>query len=127
MTFDKDFNRKEDKNAKPSCKMLEDAKEITGRDYSCAWEVETVKMINVFKLSTAAGHSAVNENWFGTVFDNYIVSPHGLVNYLFEIYSKYIWIKDIVPLRPEWKRPMRPIDEFNYAQNHKFREWVDGH
>ena len=117
---------KQKKEQLPYCKMLEDVKEITGRNYSEAWEIETVKMINIFKLSTAAGQSAISEHWFGHIYDNYIVAPYGLANYLFEIYSKYIWVKDIVDKRPDWKRPSRPIEEFNYTQNHKFREWVDG-
>lgn len=123
MTFDK-----EDKRIKEElyCEMLEDAKKITGRDHSQAWEVEVVKKFIIpFKLSTAAGLAAEAEHWFGIIHDNYIVSPYGLVNYLFEIYSKYVWIKDIMSIRPDFKRPKRPIEEFNYVQNHNFNSWLD--
>lgn len=111
---------------RPYCSMLEDAKEITGRDYSDRWEVEVVKKINCFKLETAAGLAAEKEGWFGNVFPNYIVTPFGLANYLFEIFSKEIFIANVWSSVPNAYRPTRPIDEFSYAEDHKFREWLNG-
>ena len=120
------WTKKEITEETPYCEMLENAKQITGRNYSERWEVEVVKKINIFKLGTAAGKAAIDEGWFGAIYDNYIVAPFGLANYLFEIFSKEIFISQIFPTNPKASRPIRPIDEFSYAELHNFREWVNG-
>jgi len=67
------WTKKEIAEEAPYCEMLDDAKQITGRNYSNLWEVEAVKKINIFKLETAAGKAAIEEGWFGAIYDNYIV------------------------------------------------------
>jgi len=118
------WTKKEIAEEVPHCEMLDDAKQVTGRNYSARWEVEAVKKINIFKLETAAGKAAIEEGWFGAIYDNYIVAPFGLANYLFEIFSKEIFISKILPTNPKACRPTRPIDEFSYAELHNFREWL---
>ena len=118
------WTKKEITGETPYCEMLEDAKQITGRNYSERWEVEVVKKINIFKLEAAAGKAAIDEGWFGAIYDNYIVAPFGLANYLFEIFSKEIFISQIFPTNPKACRPTRPIDEFSFAELHNFREWL---
>lgn len=86
--------------------------------------MEAVKKINIFKLEAAAGKAAIEEGWFGAIYDNYIVAPFGLANYLFEIFLKEIFISQILPTNPKACRPTRPIDEFSYAELHNFREWL---
>ena len=117
--------QQQEKEPRPYCSMLEGAEEVTGRKYSERWELEVVKMINEFKLTTTAGKAAEDEHWFGVIYPNYVVTPYGLAFYLFQIYSKWIFIKDIFPTVPKAARLNSNIDEFGYDQNYKFHEWLN--
>jgi hypothetical protein len=118
------WTKKEIVEEVPYCEMLEDAKQITGRNYSKRWEVEVVKKINIFKLEVAAGKAAIEEGWFGAIYDNYIVAPFGLANYLFEIFSREIFISQIWSTNPKAHRPARPINEFSSSELCNFKEWL---
>jgi hypothetical protein len=93
------------------------------------WEDKVVGMINDASKKTIgilgdAVQNALAEHWWGKVYDNGVVAPYGLANYLYELYSQQIWIIDILPLIPNYPRPSRPIEEFSESQLAKFRDWL---
>jgi len=94
------------------------------------WELDVVNMIKTAGDRTIgdigeAVTKAKEGNWWGVIYENGTVAPFGLANYLYELYSRQIWILDIMPVMgDDYPRPQRQIDEFPSDALARFREWL---
>lgn len=122
------MKNKQEKQQVISVDMLEpiDPRNFASRQ---RWEVETTKKVR------EAGEKTIGElgefvvdakknNWWGAVYENGVIAPFGLANYLAELYSFQIFVFDIWPTIPTAARPTRLIDEFNEDRRAKFNFWL---
>jgi hypothetical protein len=94
------------------------------------WEGEVVDMVRqagerTVGLLGLSVQEAKEDKWWGFIYDNGVVAPFGLANYLYELYSRQIWILDILPVMGDfYPRPQRQIEEFPQDALVRFREWL---
>lgn len=113
------------------CELLErvDPKNYASRE---KWELETVAMIRLAEESKTVGllseyvKYAKEEGWFGSAYPSGGCSPYGLVNYLYELYSRQIWVLHILPLTGGTLQGRRyhGIPEFTSKERAIFYEWI---
>jgi hypothetical protein len=92
------------------------------------WELEVLKMVKNAESKTTGDLAKIvadakEGNYWGAIYSNGVIAPFGVANYLAELYSIQIFVKEIWPRVTTADRPSRKIEEFTDKQNIKFLDW----